>query len=321
MKRIVVQIAGGPEVLKLEDAPELSPGPSEVLVKLHAAGVNPVETYVRAGKNGYVPKKLPYTPGDDGAGVVVSVGADVTDLRPGDRVYVNASVTGTYAEACLSEARSVHRLPDHVTFSQGAALGVPYGTAYRALFIRARALPGETVLVHGASGGVGTAAVQLAFAAGLRVLGTASTKNGRELVLEEGAAAAFDHTTSTYPDEILELTRGRGVDIVLEMLANVNLGKDLGMLAKHGRVIVIGSRGPIEIDPRATMGKDADIRGMTLMNADDAELASIHAALGAGLETGALTPVIGEEFPLADAAGAHRAVMDGSKAGKIVLLP
>ncbi len=320
MKRIVVREAGGPEVLKLEDAPALSPGPSEVLVKLHAAGVNPVETYVREGKNGYVPK-LPYTPGDDGAGVVVSVGGDVKHFRAGDRVYVNGSVTGTYAEACLSEAKSVHHLPDHVTFSQGAALGVPYGTAYRALFVRARALPGETVLVHGASGGVGTAAVQLAFAAGLRVLGTASTKNGREVVLEEGAAAVFDHTTSTYTHEITEFTDGHGVDIVLEMLANVNLGKDLHMLAKHGRVVVIGSRGPIEIDPRATMGKDADIRGVALVNADDAELVRIHAALGAGLETGALTPVVGEEYPLADAAGAHRAVMHGSKSGKIVLLP
>ncbi len=318
MKAIRVKEFGGPEVLRLEDVPTPKPGPGEVLVRMHAAGVNPVETYIRAGKYARLPE-LPYTPGNDGAGVVEQVGVDVGEFKPGDRVYTAGSLSGTYAEFALCKNEQVHPLPANVSFAEGAAIGTPYATAYRGLLQRAVAEPGETVLVHGASGGVGTAAVQLACAHGLRVFGTAGSDEGLKLAREQGAHEVFDHRVPDHFEQIMKTTSERGVDVIVEMLANVNLGKDLTILAKGGRVVIIGSRGPVEIDPRNTMQRDADIRGMILPNTPPEEMASIHAALVAGLENGTLRPVIGNEFPLAEAAQAHRAVMEPGAMGKIVL--
>jgi NADPH:quinone reductase len=320
MKAIRVSEFGPPEVLRLEEVSALEPGPGELLVRIHAIGVNPVETYIRAGTYARLPK-LPYTPGNDGAGVVEQIGPDVTEFKPGDRVYIAGSVSGTYAEFALCKTEQVHRLPANVSFAQGAAMGTPYATAYRGMFQRAEAEAGETVLVHGASGGVGTAAVQLARARGLRVFGTAGSDEGLKLAREQGAQKVFDHRSPDHFEQILKATAGRGVDVIVELLANVNLGKDLTILAKGGRVAIIGSRGRVEIDPRDTMQRDVDLRGMVLPNTPPAELASIHAALVAGLGNGTLRPVIGKEFPLADAAQAHRAVMEQGTLGKIVLVP
>jgi len=319
MKAIRVTAFGGPEVLRLEEEPTPKPGPGEVLVRIHAVGVNPVETYIRAGTYARLPE-LPYTPGNDGAGVVEQVGADVTEFKAGDRVYTAGSLTGTYAELALCRKEQVHPLPANVSFAQGAAIGTPYATAYRGLSQRAVAKPGETVLVHGASGAVGTAAVQLARADGLRVFGTAGSDQGLKLAREQGAHEVFDHRAPDHFEEVMKATGGRGVDIIVEMLANVNLGKDLKILAKGGRVVIIGSRGPVEINPRDTMQRDADIRGMILPNTPLVEMASIHAGLVAGLENGTLRPVIGKEFALAEAAEAHRAVMKPGALGKIVLV-
>ncbi len=320
MKAIRVNTFGEPEVLRLEEVPTPRPGAGQVLVRMHAIGVNPVETYIRAGKYARLPA-LPYTPGNDGAGVVEQVGSDVNAFKPGDRVYTAGSVSGTYAEFTLCKMEQVHPLPVNVSFAQGAAMGTPYATAYRGLCQRAGAKPGETVLVHGASGGVGTAAVQLARARGLRVFGTAGSDEGRKLAHEQGAHEVFDHRAPDHFEQIMKATSGRGVDVIVELLANENLGKDLTILAKGGRVVVIGSRGRVEIDPRDTMQRDADIRGMVLPNTPPAELASIHAALVVGLENGTLRPLIGKEFSLADAAKAHRAVMQSGALGKIVLVP
>lgn len=200
-------------------------------------------------------------------------------------------------------------------------MGIPYATAYRALFHKARARAGEWLLVHGASGGVGTAAVQLARTRGLKVIGTTSTTEGEKLVRENGAHYVLNHSSPNYTEELLRLTENRGVDVILEMLANVNLGKDLTLLARFGRVVVIGSRGKVEINPRDSMGRDTTIHGMTLFNAPDYALQSIHAALYAGLENGTLNPVVGEEMPLSDAAKAHVSVLEPGAYGKIILLP
>jgi NADPH2:quinone reductase len=286
---------------------------------MHAIGVNPVETYIRAGTYAQKPS-LPYTPGNDGAGVVEKVGSDVNEFAPGDRVYTAGSISGTYAEFALCKTEQVHPLPANVSFAQGAAMGTPYATAYRGLFQRAQAMPGETVLIHGASGGVGTAAVQLARARGLRVFGTAGSDEGRKLAREQGAHEVFDHRAPDQFEQIMKATDGRGVDVIVELLANVNLGKDLAILAKSGRVAIIGSRGRVEINPRDAMQRDADLRGVVMPNTSPADLASIHAALVAGLENGTLRPVIGKEFPLAEAANAHRAVMEPGALGKIVLV-
>ena len=320
MKAIRVHGFGGPEVLHLEEVPTPQPGPGEVLVRMHAIGVNPVETYIREGTYARKPA-LPYTPGNDGAGVVEQIGDSVTRFKPGDRVYTAGSISGTYAEFALCKTEQVHQLPANASFAQGAAMGTPYATAYRGLFQRADAKPDETVLVHGASGGVGTAAVQLARACGLRVFGTAGSDQGRKLAREQGAHEVFDHRAPDQFEQIMKATDGRGVDVIVELLANVNLAKDLTILAKSGRVAIIGSRGRVEIDPRDAMQRDADLRGMVLPNTPPAEMASIHAALVAGLEKGTLRPVIGKEFPLAEAAEAHRAVMGSGAFGKIVLLP
>ena len=320
MKAIRVHEFGTPDVMRLEEVPGCKPGKGEVTVKVRAIGVNPVDTYIRAGAYPSHPP-LPYTPGRDAAGIIEEIGEGVGHLRSGDRVYVAGSPSGTYAEQLLCSQEQVHPLPERISFAQGAALGVPFGTAWYALFCRGDAHPGDFVLVHGASGGVGTAAVQLARAAGIHVIGTAGTEKGRELVAQQGADHVLDHHQPEYLARIPGLTCEHGVDVVLEMLANVNLGKDLKILSPGGRVVVIGSRGPVEIDPRDTMMRNGSILGMSLFNATAAETRRMHAALIAGLASGTLTPVIGREFPLAEAAKAHEAVMNPGAYGKIVLIP
>jgi NADPH2:quinone reductase len=320
MKTIRVHGFGPPEVMQLEETPGLTPGEGEVVVKLHAVGVNPVDTYIRSGM--YSPDlPLPYTPGADGAGIVSAVGPGVSHRQVGERVYVARSLSGTYAEEVLCKEFQTHPLPEGISFGQGAAIGVPYGAAFRALFQRAGAVAGEFVLVHGASGAVGIASVQLARAAGLRVIGTAGTEEGEKLVLAQGAHHVLNHKKKGYLSRLQELTCGMGVDVILEMLANVNLDHDLGVLAKQGRVVVIGSRGRVEIDPRTAMGREAAILGMTLYNASEKELASMHAAFVEGLSNGTLRPVVSRELPLAEAAAAHHAVIEASTFGKIVLIP
>jgi NADPH:quinone reductase len=319
MKAIRVHQFGDPDVLKLEEVPDPRPGPGQVVVRAKAIGVNPVETYVRAGK--YGPRTFPYTPGSDVAGVIEAVGPGVSGQEVGDRVYTASTLSGGYAQLALADAAKVFPLPAKLTFGQGAALGVPAATAYRALIHRGRAQPGEMVLIHGATGAVGLFCVQLARAHGCTVIGTGGSEQGRQLVLKEGAHHVLDHTAGGNLEQLMKLTGGRGVDLILEMLANVNLDKDLGVLAKFGRVVVVGNRGRIEIDPRQTMARDADIRGMTLMNVTDAELYAIHRALGAAMEAGILRPIVDEELPLADAAKAHREVLEGNSRGKIVLIP
>ena len=320
MKAIRVDEFGEPEVMRLVEQADLKASDEKILVRIHAAGVNPVDTYIRSGAYARTPQ-LPYTPGSDGAGVVAAIGPGVDTVKPGERVFLSGAITGTYAELAICAPEQVHPLPEVATFAQGAALGVPYATAYRALFQRGGVRAGETVLVHGASGGVGTAAVELARSAQIRVFGTGGSPEGRRTVRELGAEQVFDHKDSGYRQAILEATKGRGVDCVLEMLANVNLGEDLRLLAPNGRVIVIGSRGSVEINPRDAMLRDADIRGMVLPNASAQDLKAIYKALGEYLADGRVSPVVGREFPLASAAEAHRAVMAPNAMGKIVLIP
>jgi len=318
MKAIRVHKFGGPETLQLDEIADPKPGPGQVLVRIRAAGVNPVDTYVRSGAYAMLPT-LPYIPGGDGAGVIGAVGDGVRQFKRGDRVWALRSAG--YAELAACDVSTVQPLAGALSFGQGAAVGVPYATAYRGLHHKAQARPGETVLVHGASGGVGIAAVQLAVAHGMTVIGTGGTERGRKLVAEHGAHHVLDHTGPDYTKRLMELTEGRGADVILEMLANVNLGKDLDLVARFGRIIIIGNRGTIEINPRGTMGKDASIIGLALWNAAPAEFASIQSALTAGLANGTLRPVVGRELPLAEAAAAHKAVLEPGAYGKIVLVP
>ena len=320
MKAIVVHEFGEPEVMKLEEVALPEASGSQVLVKIVAAGVNPVDTYLRTGIHAHAPK-LPYTPGKDGAGIVEAVGPDVKKFKIGDRVYTADSLTGTYAEFSLSEEIQLGRLPDNVGFDAGAGVWTPYATSYRALFQKAAASAGETVLIHGASGGVGIAAVQWAKNAGLKVFGTASSVDGRRLVLEQGADHVLDHSADGYLEEIREINDGKGVDIIIEMLANANLQNDFSVLAMFGRIVVVGNRGSLEFTPRLAMTSDATIYGMSLFNSRQAEREEIHEAIFDGLESGFLKPIVREAIPLSEASRAHHEITEQKAFGKIVLRP
>ena len=319
MKAIRVHEFGGPEVLRFEETPTPKPAAGQVLVRVHAAGVNPYDTYMRSGTYAIKPP-LPYTPGSDAAGTIEAIGDGVTGVKKGDRVYTAKTISGAYAEYALALEEQVHSLPQKISFTQGSGVWVPYGTAFFALHHSAEARAGETVLIHGASGGVGTAAAQMARAMGLSVFGTAGTPKGLELAKREGAQQVFDHSKPGYQEEILKATGGRGVDLVLEMLANVNLAHDLKLLALRGRVIVIGNRGEITINPRDIMSRRASVRAFTLWAATPEEQKEIHAGLIAGLENGTLRPVVGKELPLQEAARAHKEILEPGAQGKIALI-
>jgi NADPH2:quinone reductase len=320
MKAIVVQEYGEPEVMKLEEVEMPSPVGTQVLVKIEAAGVNPVDTYLRTGIHAHAPV-LPYTPGKDGAGTIESIGGDVRNFNVGDRVYTAGCISGTYAEYALCEEMHLGHLPDNITFEQGAGVWTPYATSYRALFQKAEAKSGETVLIHGASGGVGVAAVQWAKSAGLRVIGTASSDDGKRLVKESGSSAVYDHTDEDHLSDIREFTDGKGVDVIIEMLANENLERDFEAIAMWGRIVIVGNRGALQFTPRQAMTKETTILGMSLFNAPQEKLDEIHKAIFDGLSNGDLNPSVSRQFTLADAPLAHHVIIEEKANGKIVLIP
>uniref|UniRef100_UPI00398EB69F quinone oxidoreductase isoform X1 n=2 Tax=Pristiophorus japonicus TaxID=55135 RepID=UPI00398EB69F len=320
MRAVQISEFGGPAVLKLQsDIPVPKPSKSQVLIRVHACGVNPVETYIRSGTYARKPP-LPWTPGNDVAGVVEQVGQDVAKFKKGDRVFTSGTITGGYAEYTVASDDSVYPLPDNLSYKEGSAIGTPYFTAYRALLHKARARAAETVLVHGASGGVGIAACQIARAYGLKVLGTAGTQEGLSLAQENGAHKTFNHRETGYIDKIKNYTGGHGVNVIVEMLSNVNLSKDLQLLSNGGRVIIVGCRGSIEINPRDTMAKESSIIGIALGTATKEDRLETAAAFFAGMEAGWLRPVVGPEYPLEKVTQAHEDIMKGSgTAGKMIL--
>jgi NADPH2:quinone reductase len=323
MQAILVRQHGAPEVLQVATLPDPVAGPGEVRVRVAAIGVNPYDTYMRAGGYANAPD-CPYIPGADAAGTIDQIGAGVTGLSVGDRVYVGGTTAGkshgAYASLVICRPPQVHALPARLSFAQGAAIHVPYATAWRALFGRAQLKAGESVFVHGGSGAVGLATIQIARAAGHTVVATASTPEGTALALAAGATQVFNHRTPGYLDQVAAALPG-GPAVIVEMLANVNLDHDLTLLAKHGRIVVVGNRGRIDIDPRKIMGKEAAVSGMALWNLSEDELAGIHGQLAAGLASGALTPVVNVELPLAEAPRAHALIMEPGARGKIVLVP
>jgi NADPH2:quinone reductase len=318
MRAIVVEKFGGPEVMALQHVPDLKPGPEEVLVRVFAAGLNPVDGYIRSGNYMRLPS-LPYTPGMDGAGQIEAVGAKVRGYRKGQRVYLSGSISGTFAEFCLCQPNHIHPLPPQITFAEGACLGIPYTTASYALFHRASPRRGQSVLVHGATGGVGIAAIQLAKRAGLRVIATGGSEAGLELLKKQGADFVFDHHKPGYHQEILECTGKTGVEVILEMLANVNLGRDLPMIAQGGCIVVVGSRGAVQIQPRELMVRDADIRGAMILQAPSGTLARIHSDMLSGLTDGSLKPVVRSVFDLEKAQAAAELQSLPGACGKVVL--
>ena len=324
MKAIRAHSFGGPEVLQLDEIDDPVAGSGEIVIDVRAAGINPADTYMRNGTYAIVPE-LPYIPGGDAAGIVSAIGAGVEGFSLGDRVFVGTALsmdlTGCYAEKVKRKASEVAALPEGVSFPEAAAFGVSYTTAHYALFARGGARAGESVFIHGASGSVGTSAIQLAKRAGLKVIGSGGTAKGLELIRAEGADLAVDHTREGYLDEVAQFTGGEGPALILEMLANVNLAADMDLAAKFGRIIVIGNRGEITINPRVAMMKELDIRGIALWNATPDQVAPMMEDILAGVAEGSLRPIIGREMPLAEAAAAHVAVLEPGAYGKIVLIP
>ncbi|XP_060085056.1 quinone oxidoreductase-like [Ylistrum balloti] len=320
MKAIRVAQFGGPEVMKVE-ANLTIPKPSEkqILIKVAAAGVNPVDTYIRAGTYAKKPA-LPYTPGSDVGGVVEDVGSEVTNFKKGDRVFTVRTDTGGYGEYTLSDSSLTGVLDDKLSLEQGAAIGVPYFTAYRAVIVMGKAQKGETILVHGASGAVGLACVQIAKAHGLRVIGTAGTPEGLDLVSSIGADVVVNHRGDNYTQTITEACGGSGPNLIIEMLANVNLEKDLQMATQRGRVIIVGCRGTVEISPRLTMGKELTVQGVMLMGSTAEEWKQMHAGIKDGMTEGWLKPHIGHAYSLDEAAQAHNDIINTKGAtGKLIL--
>jgi len=320
MRALMVNNFGGPEVMKIEEIPTPQPGKNEVLVRVHAAGVNPVDTYIRAGHFAPETYKLPFILGADSAGVVEEVGAGVTRFKKGERVFCYGG-GGCYAQYVVVPDYFCWPLPGKNSFAQGASIGVPYFTAYKALFQTGWSKKSKSVLIHGASGGVGLAACQLARHAGMTVYGTAGTEDGLKLVQEAGAHHVFNHRDADYDKKFKEATKGEGVDLILEMAANANLNRDLDIIKPNGIIAVIGSRGPVTIDPGRLMGKQSAVFGILLFAVPKEEIAEAGAAVVKGLENGSLNPVIDKEYPLEKAGDAHKEIIESSGAkGKLILI-
>lgn len=320
MKAIQVKQFGEPEVLQMADLPQPKPGHDDVLVEVKAIGVNPVDTYIRAGSYPLLPS-LPYVPGKDVGGVVVEVGDGVKKWKQGDRVYSAGTITGGYAEYSVCKQSQIFSLPENMSFKQGAAVGIPGAAAWRALFTRARGKSGETIFIHGASGSVGLISIQLAVSSGLEVYGTAGTEAGLEMIKRAGVRKAYNHNDPTYLEEITADFSGKGFDVILEMLANINLVKDLSLLGARGRVVIIGSRGQITIDPRATMAKETEILGMSLFNITEEQMKEAQVSLYQEMTSGRLVPEIAMELPLQEAFVAHHRILESGNCGKIILRP
>jgi NADPH:quinone reductase len=323
MKAIVFSQTGGPEVLTLSDVPKPEVRPGMVLIKVHAIGVNFADTRFRQGT--YVVKpKLPDTPGMEAAGVIEAVGDGVTDLRVGQRVA--AFTVKSYAEYCQAPAPMVIPLPDSVSFTDGAAFPIQVMTAYHMLHTAESTGPGKTVLVHSAAGGVGIVAVQLAKVAGARVFGTVSSDAKKQLVKDHGADAVINYTTEKFADEVLKLTEGRGVDLILDAVGKPTFEEGLRCLGTLGHLILYGrAGGPTDPLNIATLSaKSQKVSGFMVPTITRNFPEKTRESAGrcfALMREGKLKLHIGKTFPLAQAADAHRLLESRQSTGKLVLLP
>jgi NADPH:quinone reductase len=324
MKAVRIHEYGGPEVLVYEEVPTPEPKPDQVLVRVEAATVNPMDVSVRENRFS-TPRQPPKIIGSDGAGVVVAVGAEITDVRPGDAVFfsgLGVGSEGSYAEyVVLAEVQAVP-IPDGLSFAEAAALGMAFPAAYYGLVTRGAVQEGETVLVQGAAGGVGSASVQLAKALGARVLATVSGAAEADLVRGLGADEVIDYKTEDVVARALELTDGKGVDLVHELVVSVNLPADVRLVATGGRIVCTGQGPSAEatVPIGVALAKDATLLFMNLSNAKRAGVAAIAAEIAHMATEGKVRPVIGQSLPLAEARQAHE-LLAGPHLGKIVLVP
>jgi NADPH:quinone reductase len=316
MKAIRVHQTGDVKVLQYEEIAIPEPQKDDVLIRVKAAGVNPVDAMYRDGR---IPTSLPFTPGSDCAGIVEAVGSDVHNVKAGDRVFAGSVIQRSYAEYMICHSSFVFRLPDNLNFVQGAALFIPYFTAYRALVRHGKLQKGETIVIHGATGGVGLAAVQIAKVLGANVIATGGTDYGRELLKSIGASLIINHRNPDHYDEIMSLTNNKGVDVLFE-IASGFFRSDMEIMAPFGRIVSIVG-GVFELPVHELMHKDVSITGMDVFNTPDEEKKEIGAWLIDQLEKGSISPIIRKEFPLSDTAKAHEFLAFPGAAGKLILIP
>ncbi|XP_047134314.1 quinone oxidoreductase isoform X1 [Hydra vulgaris] len=318
MRGINVSEFGGPNVLKLvHNLPIPVPLSKQILVNVKAAGVNPVDTYIRQGNHPLSPI-LPYIPGKDGAGVVHQIGSDVKNFKKGDSIWFCGSVTGSYAEYCLCNEEDASHLPEKMTFDEGAMLGTPYLTASRALFQKAHVKEGMKVMVHGATGGVGTAAVQICQSLGIKVVATAGSAHGIDLLKSQGVDSIYNHHEEGYVEDIIK--HEGHIDVILEMLANVNLSKDLSIIGAGGTIVIIGSRGPVTIVPRAIMSSECVVTGVMLFKSTDDEKKDNFSIVNKGIKDNWLKPVLWKTYDLEFAKDSHKEIIENNGArGQIIL--
>ena len=321
MKAIQVHEFGGPEVMKLGEAPDPAAGPGQVLIQVRAAGVNPVDMTFRSGAHPLSKSlKLPWTPGIDAAGEVLEVGGGVEGIQPGDSVF-GAAVSGGYAEkAALNGLRTAH-IPSNLSFEECASFPVVLYTAFYAVVVKAGIQPGQTILVHAGAGGVGTMAIQIAKAAGARVITTVSSKEKADIAASLGADVVVNYREEDFAVRCQEETAG-GVDVVIEMVSSENFDKSCQALKKFGVMVLLGAgtgknpTGSVNYPP--FYSKDIDIRGMSLFNADPVFTDMIR-QVDLLLKNGKVRPLVSEKVPIAEAPRAHDLLMSGKVPGKIVL--
>jgi NADPH2:quinone reductase len=324
MRQIEVTEPGGPEVMRVVNAPVPHPGEGEVLIRVEAAGVNRPDVQQRKGLYP-PPPDASQVLGLEVAGEVVELGAHANGLHPGDRVcaLVNG---GGYAAYCLAPAVQCLPWPPGYDAVKAAALPETFFTVWANLFGPGRLAAGETVLIHGGSSGIGTTAIQLARAFGARVIATAGSAEKCRACVELGAEAAIDYRNEDFVARTKEITGGRGVDVVLDMVAGPYLSRNVNVLAKDGRLIVIavqgGNKDP-DLDIRKVMLNRITITGSTMRARTRAEKGAVAAGLlehvWPKLEAGQCAPVIHGVFPLEQVTEAHRLMESSAHIGKIVL--
>lgn len=324
MNAVRIHEFGGPEVLVYEPVEQPTVGPEQVLVQIKAAAVNQIDVSVREDQFP-TPLGLPKTLGSDGAGVVAEVGSSVADVHIGDEVLftgLGVGSQGSYADyAVIAPVQAVPK-PPSLSFPEAAAMGLVFPTAYYGLTHRAHVQPDETVLVQGAAGGVGSAAVQLARVLGARVIAVVSDPDETPQVRDLGVQDIIDRSADEVPKVARELTDGRGVDVIIEIATTDNLPADLDAIAKGGRIVCIGQGTSQEahIPVGKAIGEDATLLFMSVSNAKRAGIAAMLREIGELAERGAVHPVVGATFPLREARAAHEMLAD-KHFGKIVLLP
>ncbi len=329
MKAVRVQKIGLEHPMRVEEVPDPVPEAGELRVRVEAAGVNPHEIAVRDGNHPIArAKDYPYICGMDLAGTVEAVGPGVPaegpgGFAPGDRVWGRSS-KGAYAERAVLAAATSGRLPDRYSFNEGACLPVPLFTAWCALVLMAEARAGETVLVQGGAGGVGQVAIQLAKRMGCRVFATVSTEEKAGFCLTLGADEIINYKEEEVVPRVLELTAGRGAEVVVENAARDNLDADIALLAQEGRIVLIGpgtgKEPSTSLNVQSAMGKNARILGLATASLG-ARVPEAIRRLSPLLEVGGLRLHVGLALPLEEAEEAHRVLLSGKFLGKIVLVP